>query len=94
MSSLIFNISIFSSEEVKEYLKEYIVRSEALVGGDQNLYLLCIQCFEVSSIFHFYSGCGSQRRSIALSLVRLGSVSTTETVVFTEHAIALVISLL
>ena len=39
---------IISSEEVKEYLKEYFDRSEAVVGGDQNLYLLCIQCFEVS----------------------------------------------
>ena len=43
-------LSIISSKEVKEYLKDYFDRSEALVGGeDRNLYLLCIQCFEVST---------------------------------------------
>lgn len=38
-----------SSESVKEYLENYFVRSQEALDGkiDENLCLLCIQCFEV-----------------------------------------------
>ena len=38
-----------SSANVKEYLEEYFAQSQRALRGsvDQNLYLLCIQCFEV-----------------------------------------------
>ena len=39
-----------STEQVKVYLEEYFRKSQLARGElDQNLCLLCIQCFEVSS---------------------------------------------
>jgi hypothetical protein len=40
---------MFSPETVKDYLEEYFTQSQRALGEnvDQNLYLLCIQCFEV-----------------------------------------------
>ena len=47
-------VSFNSTEKVKAHLKTYFDRShQALVGGvgvDQELSLLCTQCFEVSCI--------------------------------------------
>ena len=44
----------YSSEHVKEYLKDYFGKSRQAFGrqSDQGLCLLCIQCFEVSSKYH------------------------------------------
>ena len=42
-----------STEQVKAHLNDYFCRSQqALIQGglDQNLCLLCIQCFEVNSV--------------------------------------------
>ena len=36
-----------SSTEVRALLKEYFERSDNLARQDQELYVLCIQCFEV-----------------------------------------------
>ena len=36
-----------SSTEVRALLKEYFDRSHDLAHQDQELYILCIQCFEV-----------------------------------------------
>ena len=37
----------YSSTEVRALLKEYFERSHNLAHNDQELYVLCIQCFEV-----------------------------------------------
>ena len=39
-----------SSTEVRALLKEYFERSQNLAHQDQELYVLCIQCFEVRMI--------------------------------------------
>lgn len=41
--------AIFSSDSVKDYLEEYFQQSQRALreSVDENLYLLCIQCFEV-----------------------------------------------
>ncbi len=43
------HLFICSSESVKEYLEEYFLKSQETLNRkvDENLCLLCIQCFEV-----------------------------------------------
>ena len=48
-------LSFHSTEQVKVHLEEYFHKSQLAWGElDQNLCLLCIQCFEVSNACEEY----------------------------------------
>ena len=60
---LIPHVHVYSMDQVRDHLKDYLDRSYHVVSGklatiDQNLYLLIIQCLEVSKIEDITGRCG------------------------------------